>query len=85
MSTAEESESSNVVFTGEGRPCVTAAKPSTFRVKDKVVLVSQTGSRLGPYWIAEVLGPGVYTLCFENGQPAEEGERIYEVSLEAAP
>jgi len=57
---------------------------SKFHVGDRVKVINSDGSRSGPYLIAFIPSPGVYTLSFANGQKAQDGEEIEENDLEAA-
>lgn len=41
-------------------------------------------AREGPYVIATVPSPGRYTLCLENGQPANNGAEVEEDSIVSA-
>ncbi|KAI1151404.1 hypothetical protein F4825DRAFT_462633 [Nemania diffusa] len=62
-----------------GRPkVVTYITSSKFRTGDKVYL-TVGAAREGPYVIATVPSPGRYTLCLENGQPANNGGCVRDV------
>lgn len=47
-------------------------------------IVNTNGTREGPYLVASIPSPGVYTLSFADGQVAQDGEEIEENDLEAA-
>lgn len=47
-------------------------------------VVNSDGTCNGPYYIAYIVSPGVYTLSYADGQEAEDGEEIYESDLKAA-
>jgi hypothetical protein len=53
-------------------------------VGDKVKVILSNGSREGPYLVASIPSPGVYTLSFANGQEAQNGDEIEENDLETA-
>ena len=67
---------------------LTMMQGSKFHVGDEVYIriVDRTGMlhRRGPYLIAKVLGGGLYTLCYHNGDIAERGRAIEEKDLVAA-
>ena len=57
---------------------------SKYSVGDSVKVIQEDGSRDGPYLVASVPSPGVYTLSWADGQEAYDGEEIEENDLEAA-
>jgi hypothetical protein len=49
-----------------------------------VKIVNTDGSRSGPYLVASIPSPWVYTLSLVNGQEAQNGEEVEENDLETA-
>jgi len=63
------------------RPKSTHKAKTNFYVEDQVYL--RVGSNwTGPYFIAQVVRPGVYILCDEHSNPVENGAEISERYLQ---
>jgi hypothetical protein len=64
-------------------PTSSYVKQNKFQVDDKVWLTQDGGSALkGPYHIAAMPSPGRYTLCYEDGAIAENGNEFEERLLD---
>lgn len=50
-------------------------KPA-FTAWDKVFLLDASGAKQGPYYIASVVSPQMYTLCLEDGTDFRGGSEI---------
>ena len=57
-----------------------------FRPTDKVYYrATPLSMREGPFVIESVAATKQYTLCYENGQKAKDGQVVHEENLEVAP
>ncbi|KAF2495501.1 hypothetical protein BU16DRAFT_561785 [Lophium mytilinum] len=68
-----------------GRPTIQRGTSSSYRPEDRVWLSTEGRRGLeGPFLVAKVSSPGIYILCFENGNPAKDGAEIEESRLSLA-